>query len=90
MIKPGDLKSGIYISSKNKDGRLVLKIFNHQTIYQYNREPRENMKEYLCELIEGKLYIEKQDYYSLCFMFLKDFEIAIDYMRDEKLKELGI
>lgn len=89
MIKHEDLKPGTYITSSNP-GRLVLKIFNHQTIYQYNREPREDMKEYLCELIEGKLYTDKQDYYSLCFMFLKDFEIAIDYIRDAKLKELGI
>ena len=85
MIKQEDLKPGTYITSSNPDGRLVLKIFNQR---KYNREPREVMKEYLCELIEGKLYTEKQDYYSFSFMTLKDFEIAIDYMRDTKLKEL--
>lgn len=86
MIKLEDLKSGTYISSKNKDGRLVLKILN----MTYNIFG-ENEEQYICELIEGKLYTKDiQEYYKFSFFVLRDFEIAIDYMRDIKLKELGI
>ena len=86
MIKLEDLKSGTYISTKNKDGRLVLKILN----MKYNILGG-NEEQYICELIEGKLYTKDiQDYYTFTFLVLRNFEIAIDYMRDAKLKELGI
>ncbi len=84
MIKQEDLKSGTYITSSNKDGRLVLKIHKMEYDKVWHNE------RYICELIEGRLYIEKQDYYTFSFHSLINFKIAIDYMRDEKLKELGI
>ena len=85
MIKKEDLKSGTYISTKNKDGRVVLKILN----MKYNILGG-NEEEYICELIEGKLYIDIQEYYTFTFLVLRNFKIATDYMRDIKLTELGI
>jgi len=84
MIKQEDLKPGTYITSYNIYGRIVLKI--HKMEY----EKIWHNEQYICELIEGRLNREKQDYYTFTLPSLINCQIAIDYMREEKLKELGI
>jgi hypothetical protein len=84
MIKQEDLKPGTYIISSNIYGRIVLKIHKMEYDKVWHNE------RYICELIEGNIRGDKQDYYTFTLPSLTKFKIAIDYMREEKLKELGI
>ena len=75
MLKKEYYKIGTYLTSINRDGRLVIKIVS----IDYEKES------YGIKLIEGRLPICFFSHFALSTM-----EIATDYMREEKLRNLGI
>jgi hypothetical protein len=91
MISSDDLKEGTYLQTTNNHGRLVLRIIKQfQTSSVFIA--------YECQIIEGKLnsqgFVPLVDIHLKSYMFGKgsliEMEIAHDYTREEKLKELGI
>ena len=95
-ISPDDLKVGTYLQTINNHGRLVLKITEVDLIIylDYLNKP---IPKYGCSVIEGKLNhpefeknFKENNSFTLGQEGLLTMEIATDYTREEKLKNLGI
>ena len=81
MVDNKDIKLGTYLSTNNSFGRIVIKIIDVDYFSKY----------YTYELIEGKLF--ESSYLPnnrLSMMIACGFDLAVDYIRDEELRKLGL
>ena len=95
-ISPDDLKVGTYLQTTNNHGRLVLKITEVDLIIT-SKITNKSIPKYGCSVIEGKLnhpefekIFKENNQFSFGQEALLTMEIATDYTREEKLKNLGL